>query len=112
MEEIKEVVFAMDGESAAGPDGFTWRFFTFAWEVIGHDLFEAVASFFCGHELARSIVSTLIVLIPKVHSPQDFSQFRPISLCNFVNKFISKTLATRLSKGSVEYYFPAAEWLC
>ncbi|XP_027172427.1 uncharacterized protein LOC113772083 [Coffea eugenioides] len=97
-EEIREVVFNMDGESAGGPDGFTGTFFTFAWEVVGKDLCDAVFSFFCGHELPRSVSSTWIVLIPKVTSPQDFSQFRPISLCNFVNKVISKLLANRLSK--------------
>ncbi|XP_027167230.1 uncharacterized protein LOC113767361 [Coffea eugenioides] len=36
--------------------------------------------------------------IKEINSPHDFNQFRPISLCNFVNKVISKTLATRLSK--------------
>ena len=55
MAEIKEAVLAMDGESAAGPDGFTGRFFTFAWEIVGQDLYEAVASFFCGHELPQSV---------------------------------------------------------
>ena len=40
----------------------------------------------------------LIMLLPKVNFPQDFSQFRPISLCNFVNKVISKLLAVRLAK--------------
>ena len=97
-DEIREVVFAMDGESAAGPDGFTGMFFTFAWEVVGDNLCEAVLSFFCGHELPKSISSTLIVLLPKVNFPQDFSQFRPISLCNLVNKVISKLLAVRLAK--------------
>nr|XP_027082465.1 uncharacterized protein LOC113704792 [Coffea arabica] len=97
MKEIKEVVLAMDGESAAGPDEFTGRFLTFAWNIVGHDVFEAIVSFFCDHELLRSVMSTLIVLLPKVSSPQDFSQFRSISLCNFVNKVISK-LAARLSK--------------
>ncbi|XP_071940368.1 uncharacterized protein [Coffea arabica] len=67
MEEIREVVFGMDRKSAAGPDGFTGRFFTFVWEVV-------------------------------TDSPQDFSQFRPISLCNFLNKVISKILAIRLAK--------------
>ena len=33
------------------------------------------------------------VLIPKVGSPQDFSQQRLISLCTFINKIISKLLA-------------------
>ena len=38
-----------------------------------------------------------IVLIPKVSSPQDFGQFRPISVCNFLNKAISRILVDRLA---------------
>ncbi|XP_071918897.1 uncharacterized protein [Coffea arabica] len=38
-DEITRVVFSMDGDSAAGPDGFTGKFFTFAWEVVGPDIF-------------------------------------------------------------------------
>ncbi|XP_027096071.1 uncharacterized protein [Coffea arabica] len=97
-DEIRFVVFSMDGESAAGPDGFTGGFFTFAWEVVGTDICEAVTSFFCGHELPKSISSTLLVLLPKINAPQNFNQFRPISLCTFVNKIISKILAARLAK--------------
>ncbi|XP_071928139.1 uncharacterized protein [Coffea arabica] len=58
MEEIREVVFGMDGESAAGPEGLTGRFFTFAWEVVAEDVYEAVVSFFCEQELPRSITAT------------------------------------------------------
>ena len=54
-------------------------------------------SFFCGAELPRFVTSTSIVLIPKVPSPQDFSKYRPISLCNFFNKVLSRILADRLA---------------
>ena len=37
-EEVKGVVVAMDGNSAAGPDRFTKKFFTYAWEVVGADV--------------------------------------------------------------------------
>ena len=92
------MVFSLDPDSAAGPDGFSRRFFTFAWAVVGKDVFEAVGSFFFGSKLPRSITATSIVLIPKVSSPQDFSHYRPISLCAFVNKIISKLLAKRLAR--------------
>ena len=98
LKEIREAVFAMDSESAIGPNGFTRRFFTFAWDVVGKDVYEAVGSFFCGAEVPKSIISTLVMLISKVSAPQDFSQFRPISLCNFLNKVLSKVLAVRLAK--------------
>nr|XP_027066533.1 uncharacterized protein LOC113692333 [Coffea arabica] len=97
MEEVKRVIHVMDGDSAAGPDGFTGKFFTFAWEVIGQDVYNAVVSFFCGAELPRFITSTSITLIPKIPNPQDFSNFRPISLCNFINKVLSRLLADRLA---------------
>ncbi|XP_071917036.1 uncharacterized protein [Coffea arabica] len=97
IEEVHRVVKEMDGDSAAGPDGFTGKFFTFASEVIAQDVHAAVLSFFCGAELPRFITSTSLVLIPKVSSPQDFSQFRLISLCNFFNKLLSRILADRLA---------------
>ncbi|XP_071905984.1 uncharacterized protein [Coffea arabica] len=65
MAEVKQVVFSMDGESAAGSDGFTGQFFMFAWEVVAEDVYKAVLSFFCGAELPRSITATTVVLIPK-----------------------------------------------
>ncbi|XP_071914052.1 uncharacterized protein [Coffea arabica] len=34
IEEVRQLGFSMDGDSAAGPDGFTGKFFSFAWEVI------------------------------------------------------------------------------
>nr|XP_027120471.1 uncharacterized protein LOC113737437 [Coffea arabica] len=98
LEEVREVVFAMNGESAPGPDDFTGKFFSFAWDVVAHDVYEAVGSFFYGAEVPKSITVTLVVLIPKVSAPQDFSQFRPISLYNFINKVLSKVLAVRLAK--------------
>ena len=91
-------MFALDKTSAASPDRFTGKFFTFTWEVIAMDVYQAVVSFFRGAELPRSITATSIVLLPKVENPQDFSQFRPISLCNFANKIVSKLLSEKLAK--------------
>ncbi|XP_071924868.1 uncharacterized protein [Coffea arabica] len=42
LEEVKDIVFVLDEESAAGPDGFTGKFFTFAWEVVAMDVYRAV----------------------------------------------------------------------
>nr|XP_027088662.1 uncharacterized protein LOC113710011 [Coffea arabica] len=96
--EVRGVIFSMDGDSAAGLDGFTGKLFTVAWEVVVVDVHRAIASFFCGAMLPRSVTATAIVLLPKVQCPQDFTQFRPISLCNFVNKAIFKILSTLLAR--------------
>ena len=92
------MIFGMDEESAVGLDDFTGSFLTFAWEVVAEDIYAIVVSFFYRHELPSRITSTIVVLILEVNSPQDFSQFWPISLCNFLNKVISKILAVRLAK--------------
>lgn len=38
----------------------------------------------------------MVVLIPKVHNPENLQDLRPISLCNVVYKIISKLLTSRL----------------
>lgn len=60
------------------------------------DLLAAVQEFFVGVPLPRSISSTLIILIPKKESLNTFSDFRPICLCNFINKVLTRILCDRL----------------
>ncbi|KAF7154379.1 hypothetical protein RHSIM_Rhsim01G0155500 [Rhododendron simsii] len=59
---------------------------------------KGMKSFFQGGFLLKKLNHTNIVLIPKVPHPESLSQFRPISLCNFSVKIISKVLANRLKK--------------
>lgn len=56
----------------------------------------AIQEFFCGAEILKFCSSTLIALILKISNPSCFSDYRPISLTNFLNKVISKILASRL----------------
>ncbi|KAK6945805.1 Reverse transcriptase domain [Dillenia turbinata] len=48
--------------------------------------------------LPRAFTTTTLILIQKISDPHQFSQYRPISLCNFFNKIIAKILAKRLSR--------------
>ncbi|KAL0420356.1 UNVERIFIED_CONTAM: hypothetical protein Slati_3058500 [Sesamum latifolium] len=78
MEEIKNIVFSIDKDSVAGPDGFSSAFYQACWDFIAIDIQDAVRDFFCGTPMPRSFKATTIVLIPKVDSPQTWNDFRPI----------------------------------
>ncbi|KAL2471166.1 DNAse I-like superfamily protein [Abeliophyllum distichum] len=64
-EEIKGTVFSFDKDSAAGPDGFSALFYQHCWDIIQHDLCEAIVDFFDGKIIPTGIAATSIVLIPK-----------------------------------------------
>lgn len=95
-EEIKQAVFSLSGNSAPGPDGFTGNFYTYCWDIVGEDIIKAAQGFFQGWNLPQGMTSTLICLIPKIKSPSCFADYRPISLCNFSFKVVSKILSNRL----------------
>ena len=59
--------------------------------------------------MPAGINDTAIVLIPKVNSPADLKDFRPISLCNVVYKIIAKSLANRLKPHLPDYIDPAQQ---
>lgn len=97
IDELKQVVFSMNPNSAAGPDGMNGKFFQSCWDIIKRDLLAVVQSFFCGHPIPKYFSHSCLVLIPKVDHPSRFSEFRPISLSNFTSKIISKLLCLRLA---------------
>ncbi|XP_042016222.1 uncharacterized protein LOC121764232 [Salvia splendens] len=96
-EEVRQIIFSMNVDSATGPDGYSALFFQSCWDIIGGDVTEAVLDFFGGSQIPRGIAATLIVLVPKKKNPTRWAEFRPISLCNVMNKIISKLLASRMA---------------
>lgn len=96
-EEIKLAVFSMDPNSSARPDGFNGHFFQSSWDVIKVDLMAFLRAFFTGANLTRYYTHAFLVLISKVKVQTNFSQLKPISLCNFTNKILSKIIAMRLA---------------
>lgn len=97
MEELEQVVFSINGSSLPGPDSISGKFFQHCWDIITNDLYDVILDFFSGTELPRSFTHTCRVLIPKIDSPRQFTDFRPISLRNFTSKIISKLLNNMLA---------------
>ncbi|XP_055800325.1 uncharacterized protein LOC129869710 [Solanum dulcamara] len=96
-EELQKVIFSMSGTSAVGLDGMSGKFFQVCWDIISEDLLELILFFFNGHDILKYVSHACLVLLPKVEHPNRLSEFRPISLSNFISKIISKLLSSRLA---------------
>lgn len=96
-QEVRDVVFSINPESASGPDGYSSLFYQTCWQIVGSDVLEAVIDFFQGSQVPRGIAATMIILIPKKKNPSTWAEYRPISLCNVSNKIISKLIAKRMA---------------
>jgi hypothetical protein len=98
LEEVKETVSTMPKDKSPGPDGWTQELFQDFFDILGEDLHKAVEESRCTGIIPGALNATFFALIPKVSKPDSFHDFRPISLCNFVYKVISKIIATRMKE--------------
>lgn len=98
MEEIWEATQALNPNSAPSSDGFSGHFYTKCWTIIKADLNDMIDDYFKGGYLTQEITDTKLVLVPKKRDARMIEDFRPISLCNFSGKIISRILATRMAK--------------
>lgn len=57
-----------------------------------------IRDYFHGAYVPRERALTTLILIPKTQEANQLKDFRPISLCNFSGKIISKILAIRLAR--------------
>lgn len=95
-EEVKADVFSMKTSSAPVPNGFGACFYQAHWDIVQHDVFDAVSQFFTQSWLTPNFNSNLVSLIPKFKGANKITDYRPIALTNFKFMIISKVLADRL----------------
>ncbi|KAF3789189.1 Transposon TX1 uncharacterized protein [Nymphaea thermarum] len=98
LDEVKRVVFSMDGNSAPGPDGFPASFYQQHWSVVGHDLLQVINSFLSTGRLVKKVNRNYIALIPKKEGLCRVDDLCPIALCNVLYKIISKFLSYRMKR--------------
>jgi hypothetical protein len=73
-EEITKALFQMGPTKAPGPDGLPEH-----WSLVKEEVCRAIRDFLNGETIPEDFNDTVIVLIPKVNSPDLLSQFRPIA---------------------------------
>lgn len=102
-EEIHNVVYALNPNSAPRPDGFGGGFFQTFWDIIKDDLVKVVLEFFTTNWILPSFNSNSIMRIPKMDNVDTVDQFRPIAMYNFKFKILSIILDDRLHHA--KYHF-------
>jgi hypothetical protein len=95
--EIKAAVFALNKDSALGPNGFGAFFYQHYWDIVKADVINAVLEFFTSSWILPGFNSNIIALLPKFPEAASIDQYRPIAMANFKFKIISKILADRLA---------------
>ena len=96
--KVNEALHQMHPLKALGPDGLPALFYQKYWHIVGVEVHKLVLNILNSNGQPHSINNTFVVLIPKgknLYSPKDY---RPISLCNFVMKIVTKVIANRLKQ--------------
>ena len=96
--EVQRALHQMAPLTTLGPNGMSSIFYKSFWHIVSNDVIMAVLSALNTGVVPESINTTFIALIPKILEPKKVSDFRPISLCNVIYKFITKVLVNRLKK--------------
>ncbi|MCH80013.1 LINE-1 reverse transcriptase like, partial [Trifolium medium] len=98
IEEIEGVVKECDGSRCPGPDGFNFAFIKEFWTLMKNDVRILFDQFHGNDCIPKCLLSYFLTLIPKVKSPQNLGDFRPISLLGCWYKLLAKVLASRLAR--------------
>jgi hypothetical protein len=84
MEEVKSVVFSCDPKKAPVLDEFSFLFYQSCWEIIKEDVMKLVYAFYHNILDISKFNMTCICLITKKSDAKLITQYRPISLINYL----------------------------
>jgi len=96
--EVRDDVFQMEHNKAAGPDGFLVEFYQVFWNLIKDDLMALFTDFHKEDLNLYSLNFGIITLIPKIHEATKIQQYRPICVLNVSFKIFTKVGTNRLNK--------------
>ena len=94
--DVRKALHQMHPTKALGPNSMSHIFYAKYWDVVGHNVTNSILQILNTGCMSNGWNETYICLIPKVSSPQKISEFRPISLYNFLYKIVAKVLSNRL----------------
>jgi hypothetical protein len=97
-EEILEVIKGFTKEKSLSPDGWTVELYLHYFDLMGQDLLDAIEDSRIKGIVNKQLNNTFIALIPKQNLPRQFSDYRPISLCNLSYKIIARRIHPILSR--------------
>lgn len=86
----------MPKDKSPGLDGWTQELFQHFFDIMGKDRLDAVEESRTFDKVCGSLNATFLTLNPKEPKPVSFHEYRPIVLCNFVYKVITKLIASRI----------------
>lgn len=97
-EEIEIAMNQMHPTKTPGPNGMAPIFYQNFWKIVGKNICNVVRRALQIGIFPPSLNHTHITPILKKKSPENISDFRPISLCNVLYKIFPKTLTNRFKK--------------
>lgn len=84
------------GLSSKIPDGLQAFFYQNNWDIVGPSVVSFIQQAFSLGHFDTCMCDAFVCLILKVLHPSKIAEYRPISLCNVLYKFITKCITMRL----------------
>ena len=97
--QVIEVIWSLGLDKAPRLDGFSIQFFRAFWHLIKIDLCLIFNYTKFKEKIGGGTNSSFLVLVPKETKPSDVFRCRPISLCKYAYKILTKIIVIGIKKG-------------